>query len=99
MKPLTLKHILKNSKPHPLSQVKGNENARQYKEQMGDYLLSIVGGGVGLYGDFKNTFEVALIDTTNDEFVTDMYSKSEGGVLGYASLDEINELYFMIPRK
>lgn len=99
MKPLTIEHIIKNSEPHPISKTKGNENARQYKEQIGDYLLSIVGGAIGLYGDFKNVFEVAVIDTTTNEFVTDIFSKSTGGVLGYATLDEINELYFNIPRK
>lgn len=98
MKPLTIEHIIKNAEPHPTAYMRG-ENARQYKEEIGDYILSIVGGGTGLYGDFVKSFEVALIDNTTKEFVTEKYSKSNGGVLVYASLDEINELYLNIPRK
>ena len=100
MKPLTKTYIIKNSRPHPIS-IKGGvyENARQYVEQVGDYTLSIVGGGQGLYGNFKNSFEVALIDNTNGNFVTGKYSSKGEDVLGWAGIDDINEIYFNIPRK
>lgn len=97
MRPLTAKHIIKNSKPHPTATMRDGD-ARRYREQIGDYILSIVGGGQGLYGDFVNTFEVALIDSTTGDFVTGAYSKRGDGVLPYASIDEINELYYNIPR-
>jgi hypothetical protein len=101
MKPLTKEHIIKNSKPHgmALSGIGEYKNARQYVETIGDYTLSIVGGCSGLYGDFKNTFEVALIDETNGEFVTGKYSSKGDDVLGYADIDDVNEIYFNIPRK
>ncbi len=88
--------ILKNeAKVHPLG------SGYQYTEKIGDYTLSIVGGTSGLYGNFKTDFEVALIDNTDGRFVTGMYSKrgESDGVLAYASIDEINDLYLNIPRK
>jgi hypothetical protein len=103
MKPLTKEHIIQNSKPHPISLggIPSYRNARQYTEEIGDYTLSIVGGVEGLYGKFKNTFEVALIDNSNGEFVTGKYSNStkSDDVMGYANIDEINDLYLNIPRK
>lgn len=98
MKPLTIEYIRKNSKPHPLSFIKG-EDARMYREFIGDYVLSIVGGGTGLYGDFINDFEVALIDQDSGDFVTSAYSSRGDDVMGYSTIDEINELYYNIPRK
>ena len=94
MKPLTIEHIQKHSTEHPMKL-----GARRYREVIGDYILSIVGGGVGLYGDFVNNFEVALIDQDTGDFVTGAYAKRDDDVLGYATIDEINELYFNIPRK
>jgi len=102
MKPLTKEHIINNSKPDGLglAGIPNYKNARQYTEKIGNYTLSIIGGCGGLYGDFKNTFEVALIDDNNGEFVTGKYSPStkSDNVLGYATIDEINDLYFNIPR-
>lgn len=102
MKPLTKEHIIKNSTPHGMafSGIPAYKDARQYIENIGDYTLSIVGGASGLYGNFKNTFEVALIDNTNGEFVTGKYSNNikSDDVMGHATIDEINELYFNIPR-
>lgn len=98
MRPLTVEYIRKNSKPHPLAQIKG-EDARIFREFVGDYILSVVGGAVGLYGDFVNDFEVALIDHDSGDFVTSAYSSRGDDVLGYATIDEINELYYNIPRK
>jgi len=102
MKPLTKEHIIQNSKPHGMasSGLQNYRNARQYTEKVGNYTLSIVGGCDGLYGNFKNTFEVALIDDNNGEFVTSKYSSGtkSDDVLGHATIDEINDLYFNIPR-
>jgi hypothetical protein len=102
MKPLTKEYIIKNSKPHSLA-LSGDrryKNARQFSENIGNYTLSIVGGANGLYGDFENTFEVALIDNDNNKFVTGMYVSDSkfDDIMGYATIDEINELYFNIPR-
>ena len=102
MKPLTKEYIIHNTKPHgmDLNGIESYKNARQYTEKVGRYTLSIVGGCSKLYGDFKNTFEVALIDEDAGKFVTGKFcpgTKSDD-VLGYANIDEINDLYFNIPR-
>jgi hypothetical protein len=72
----------------------------QFTEKIGDYTLSIVGGNSGLYGDFINDYEVALIDNTDGRFVTGLYGPrgESDGVMAYANIEEINELYFNIPR-
>lgn len=95
MRLLTLDILKTEAKIHPLG------TGYQYIEEIGDYTLSIVGGTSGLYGDFKSDFEVALIDNTDGRFVTGMYSKrgETEGVMGYATIDEINDLYLNIPRK
>ena len=98
MRPLTAERIIKNSKKHPTASIR-NGDARIYREEIGDYILSIVGGGQGLYGDFKNTFEVALIDSITGDFVTSVYSTRGDDVIDYATIDEINQLYYNIPRK
>ena len=98
MRPLTVKHIRANSEPHPTAKMRDGD-ARVYREHIGDYVLSIVGGGVGLYGDFVNDFEVALIDEKTGKFVTGAYSKRGDDILPYATIDEINEIYYNIPRK
>lgn len=95
MRLLTKEILQEEAIIHPLG------NGYQYTEEIGDYTLSIVGGNRGLYGDFKTNYEVALIDNSDGRFVTGMYTKrgESYGVMAYASIDEINELYLNIPRK
>lgn len=93
IKELTVEHIWENARPH-----QHVDGGRIYHEKIGDYTLSIVGGGRGLYGDFIEDFEVALIDDEG-EFVTKFYSTRGDDVMAYATIEEINELYFNIPRK
>ena len=94
MKPLTIDFIKKKSRSHPVGR-----QGRMFTMEIGNYHLSIVGGGTGLYGDFENDFEVALIDKESRKFVTSFFAKRGDDVLPYASIDEINDLYFNIPRK
>lgn len=92
---LLTKEILKNeAKPHTLG------SGYHFTEKIGDYTLSIVGGVPGLYGDFVTDFEVALIEDTTGRFVTGLYARrgESAGVMAYATIDEINELYLNIPR-
>ena len=62
----TIQDIIKFSKPHPGSM----ENARQTVLTDGKILLSIVGGAKGLYGDFENDFELAIMEVGERNFVT-----------------------------
>lgn len=93
MKPLTVDFIIKNSRRHPMGR-----QGRMFTMIIGNYALSIVGGGRGLYGDFENDFEVALIDIESGKFVTSFFARRGDDVLPYAKIDEINDLYFNIPR-
>ena len=94
MRQLTVEILKNEAKTHPLGK------GYQFTEEIGDNTLSIVGGFSGLYGDFENTFEVALIDNTNGRFVTGLYGYEvqSDGVMLYATIDDINKLYQNIPR-
>jgi hypothetical protein len=92
MKPLTVEFIKDNSKPHTIGK------GRMFTMQIGNYCLSIVGGAMGLYGDFENDFEVAIIDKESDKFVTSFFARRGDDVLSYATIDEINDMYYNIPR-
>lgn len=58
----------------------------------GRYSVSIVGGKQGLYGDFIETFEVAIIDNTDKKFVTKLFCGGTSDVLGYLSVDEVENI-------
>ena len=54
----------------------------------GKYVVSIVGGKQGLYGDFETTFEIAIIENNSGNFVTKLFC---GGadVMSYRSGEEV----------
>jgi hypothetical protein len=52
---ITLQDIIDWSKPH---QINGGRMTRIHNDEID---ASIVGGVSGLYGDFKNDFEVAIL--------------------------------------
>ena len=52
------------------------------------YKISVVGGGRGLYGDGKTTFEVAMFDRMGEMIVLGENDQ----VLGWQTIDEINEI-------
>lgn len=100
MKKISIQHIQKNALMHPMSIDGFFYNAKQYKELVGDYEISIVGGSNGLYGDFQTTFEVAVIDSKSGEFVTESFSKKAyGGVLAHGSIEDVNEVYHNVYSK
>lgn len=92
MKPLTIEYIIQNSEPHPIGK------GRMFTMEIGNYIISVVGGAMGLYGDFENDFEVALIDKESDKFVTSFFATRGDDVIAYTTIDEINQLYYNIPR-
>ena len=46
------------------------DGGKQTIIEANDFIISIVGGRQGLYGDFINDFEIALIDKDTREFIT-----------------------------
>jgi len=88
---LTKEFIQKNSKAHSLV-----EGGRIFRHQIGSYTISIVGGGQGLYGDFKNDFEIAIFNS-DGEFENIFLNGSEN-IQPYSSIEEINDIIAKIPR-
>ena len=55
--------------------------------------FSIVGGRSGLYGDFENDFEVAIIDKKSGDFITKFfYPEGSDDVIGYMKLEDVEKL-------
>lgn len=75
------------------------DDAKQTIIESDSFMISIVGGRPGLYGDFENDFEIAVIDKQTKEFVTKKYFPDlKDDVMGWVPAQEteriINELIF-----
>ena len=91
---ITVKDIIEWSKPHPLA---GGKITRLYNKEIE---FSIVGGRSGLYGDFVNDFEIAILDNKNGEFVTKFfYPEANDEVIGYMKGNDLEELVNKVFRK
>lgn len=85
---ITIKDIISFSKPHPV--VNGGKLTRIGSNNVD---FSIVGGATGLYGDFIDDFEVAIIDNESGEFVTKFfYPEASDDVIGYMLGDDLANL-------
>lgn len=62
---LTLNDIIENARPHAHI-----ENGKHTLITTDKFVFSIVGGGQGLYGDFVNDFELAILKKSDREFCT-----------------------------
>jgi len=84
---ITIKDIIENSKPHRLS---GGKITRLSNDK---YILSIVGGTSGLYGDFEKDFEIGIMDTKNGEFITKLFfPENSDDVVGYLEAKKVEEI-------
>ena len=93
---ITIKDIISYSKPH----ANRMEGARQTVLSDGNVVLSIVGGAKGLYGDFENDFEVAIIDETTRDFVTKYYvPEANDDVLGYQDSSQVEHIANLLFKK
>lgn len=85
---ITVENIIDWSKPHPIG---GGGRALQIGNNNVEF--SIVGGTSGLYGNFINTFEVAILDKENGEFITKFfYPDANDDVIGYMSGEDLESL-------
>ena len=83
---ITVENIIEWSKPHPLE---GGKITRVYNDEIE---FSIVGGRSGLYGDFENDFEVAILDRKTGDFRTRFFKPElSDDVIGYMPKDEVVE--------
>jgi hypothetical protein len=84
---ITIKDIIENSKPHGLP---GGKMTRLSNDK---YILSIVGGTSGLYGDFEKDFEIGIMDTKNGEFITKLFfPENSDDVVGYLEAKKVEEI-------
>jgi hypothetical protein len=91
---ITIENIIEWAKPHPLD---GGKMTRIHNDEIE---FSIVGGRSGLYGDFKDDFEVAVIDKKNGEFVTKFFKPElSDDVIGYMKKEDLEEFVNQIFKK
>jgi len=91
---ITIDNIIEWAKPHPLD---GGKITRIHNDEIE---FSIVGGRSGLYGDFENDFEVAVIDRKNGEFVTKFFKPElSDDVIGYMKKEDLEEFVNQIFKK
>lgn len=84
---ITTEDIIKWSKPHRVP------DARKTVLTNDHVIFSIVGGSQGLYGDFNETFEVAILDKETQDFITNLFHSTNGDdVLPYLQRDELERL-------
>ena len=80
-----------------LSSVHSLGEGRQIRITDGKIIASIVGGRYGLYGDFVDTFELALMDYENNQFITKKYFPLNDDVIGWMSKTDLetflNEIF------
>jgi hypothetical protein len=92
---ITIDQIIELSQPHPL--YGGTENGRILRLSNDKIMVSIVGGEKGLYGDFKNDFEVAVFDNSGSFitrfFFTDELDDVAAYVSGEMLLDFLNKVF------
>jgi hypothetical protein len=84
---ITVENIIEWSKPHPLD---GGKMTRLYNEEIE---FSIVGGRSGLYGDFVDDFEVAVLDRKTGDFRTRFFKPElSDDVIGYMPKDDMIQM-------
>lgn len=84
---ITIQDIKSWAKPHGIS---GGLRTHLMNEQLE---VSIVGGRQGLYGDFVEDFELAVMDRKNGSFVTRFFCNDiNDDVLAYANSSLIEDV-------
>ena len=85
---ITIQNIIEFSKEHP-----SLKNGRITRIGNSNVEFSIVGGTLGLYGDFINNFEVAIFDKENNEFITKFfYPDALDDVIPYMPKEDLETL-------
>ena len=84
---ITIKNIIDWSKRHPSC------NGRVTVIYNSVVTFSIVGGDKGLYGDFVNSFELAIFNTETGEYLTNFFCpETVNDVIGHMPGDKLCEL-------
>lgn len=93
---ITIQNIIDWSKPHPANP----DKARQTVIFDDNVLFSVVGGSQGLYGDFQDDFEVAIMTSDKKDFITKFfYPEGNDDVIPYMKPEDLLVLVNNIFRK
>ena len=83
---ITIEQVISWSKPHHVGA------GRQTVIFDDNILVSIVGGNKGLYGDFVDNFEMAVIDQNTKDFRTKFFfPENNDDVLAYVEGSEVEK--------
>lgn len=92
---ITIAHITQGSKQHPVI-----TEGKITRISNNTILFSIVGGAYGLYGDFEETFEVAIFDVETREFRTRFFHpEASDDVIPYMDAKDLVQLINRVIRK
>ena len=93
---ITIQNIIDWSKPHPANP----DKARQTVIFDDNVLFSVVGGSQGLYGDFVEDFEVAVMTPDKKDFITKFFfPEGNDDVIPYMKASDLEEMINNILRK
>lgn len=85
---ITIEDVKRFAKDHPIGQG-GKMTVIENKAVR----ISIVGGASGLYGDFKEDFELAIMDIVTGDFITKFFlPEINDDVVGYISGVELEKI-------
>jgi hypothetical protein len=89
---ITIEDVIKYSKPHHI----GGEG-RMVRFHNDHIMVSIVGGTEGLYGDFKDTFELAVFNNDGSFMTNFFFPEYPDNVVGYLDgkdlMDFLNKIF------
>jgi len=96
---ITIDDIKKYAKSHPTTKFTGR-GGKQARFGNNKVEFSIVGGDIGLYGDFVDTFEVAIFDVQSRNFITRFfYPEATDDVIGWMRSEEVEKLVNSVVKK
>lgn len=90
MRDYTINDILDSKIEHPLG-------GYQSTIKVGEYTVSVVGGRTGLYGDFIDTFELAIFNKDGDFVTKDLVSSSDGDVVVWLDKEQLIDIINQVP--
>lgn len=80
---ITIENIYEWAKPHKLGR------GRQVRLRNKIIEISIVGGDNGLYGDFVDNFEIAIMERKTGNFITKFFIDCHDDVVPYIEKEEL----------
>lgn len=90
MRDYTIKDVMDSRIDHPLG-------GYQSRFDVGKYEVSVVGGRYGLYGDFVNTFELAIFDKEGNFATKKLVASASDDVVGWLDKEELMDIINQIP--